>query len=649
MKTRRILCYIMILLFSFTAFAQNSAQNKEPSGIELCNAVHSFLKKNGFSPESQSLVISGENTFPYNIIVRFTAEQNTSPENLLLVFFQEDVPENQKLIKEALSSLRQAQYPFSITVLFAYGEKQPLEKADMIYGTKVFLDSINTNLSYTAAIFDLAGEKNSIQTTAKKLSSPPQLIRNSLNLFKSCGVNSQYPKIILSQLSSYSFISNRILDGFFEYDIPAIELCMGQIAKEEKNETIEKIITGFVELFSKSTETSWEHHFLIIKLFGSYHLISERNILHIVIPTIFIWLIFIFMLVFVNRRLKKHTWYTIGHVWWSVPLTFVLIILGFFIAGITWRNLFPNASFAGRIYGQLIFQICVSLFLCFSLYLIILTLNFSFDERAVDYLLVISCIINQSIFILADISLSPIFIAICLLSLLALTVKNNYLHIALFILMLLPLIPYGHRMISSANLKELSNFLATSKGILIFIPLVLYPVYIVLFRIITSVRSRKKQIRFIILSSAAAYLIITLSLTVLGIARTISLNKEQVEGPAISISPLGNELIDLSVSDKNIFDDIIRTVDVSLKKECLLCDILITTDSTAPVLYSDNDYTNPAVNTARFRIPNNPPDEMTFRYGAAKAPCRITVSAVIEAADGDYQFISRSLEIGETQ
>ena len=83
MKLRRILCYILIFLFSTLVYAQN----KEPAGIELCSEVHSFLKKNGFSPWTQNLVTSGENTFPYNIIVTFSSEQNTSPENLLLVFF----------------------------------------------------------------------------------------------------------------------------------------------------------------------------------------------------------------------------------------------------------------------------------------------------------------------------------------------------------------------------------------------------------------------------------------------------------------------------------------------------------------------------------------------------------------------------------
>ena len=151
MKTRRFICYILIFLFCSLAYAQN----KEPSGIELCRQVHSFLKENRFSPTTQSLVISGENTFSYNIIVTFTPEQNSSPENLLLVFFQEDVLKNKSIIKETLKRIKEANYPFTVTALFAYGEKQKIQKTDMIYGTNVFLESLSTNLSYTAVIFDI--------------------------------------------------------------------------------------------------------------------------------------------------------------------------------------------------------------------------------------------------------------------------------------------------------------------------------------------------------------------------------------------------------------------------------------------------------------------------------------------------------------
>lgn len=655
MKIRQILCSILILLTS--SFV--SAREKAPVGIELSSQVHTFLKKNGFSPSTQSLVVSGENTFPYNIIVTFTPEQNTSPENLILVFFQEDVPDNQKIIKETLSTIRDAQYPFTITALFAYGEKQVLEKADMIYGTEVFIESLNTNLSYTAIIFDLEAEDNLIDSTSSKLSSPPYLIKNALNLYNENDIAENLPPIIISQLSSYSFISSRILSGFFNYEIPAIKLSFSDLISEntdaidEKTEKAIKIITGFVDLFSKTADTSWEHHFMIIKLFGNYHIISEKLILHIVVPTIFLWLLFIFSLVFVNRRLQKHTWSTIGKIWWSVPLTYILLTVGFFTGGILFRNISANASYAAKIYGQLIFQISISLLLNLSAYLIILTLNNGFNERAVDYLLVISCFINQSIYILADISLSPISIIICLLSILALTVKNNYLHIAIFLLMIVPLIPYANRMISASNLRELSISLSRSKAINVVIPLVLTPVFIVLFRIITSVKNnssnkkRRKNLRYVIISTTAAFIFITASLTIFGLIRTRSLNKQETKAHEILINPDGNELINLSVKDSNVFDDIIRTIDVSLKKDCLICDILITTEEGNPILYSDNDYLNPSANQARFSIPNNPPKEMSFSYGAAKKACRITVSAVYQDEEtGRFQFISRSLDTG---
>ena len=640
MKIRQILCSILIFLTCSHAFAKDSG----PAGIELCSEVHSFLKKNDFSPSAQSLVVSGENAFPYNIIVTFSPEQNTSPENLILVFFQEDIPANQAIIKKALNKIRDSEYPFTVTALFAYGEKQLLEKADMIYGTEAFLEGLNTNLSYTAVIFDLESKENEIETTSERLSSPPRLIKNSMNLYKENGLTGNLPPFVLSQLSSYSFISSPILSRFFNYEIPAIKLSLGNMEPEEKEKVTENIITGSAELFSKSADTSWEGHFMIIDLFGSYHIISERLIIHIIIPTIFLWLLFIFSLVFVNRRLKRHTWSAIGKIWWSVPLTYFLLLAGFFLGGILFRNISGSFSYAAKIYGQLIFQISISLLLTLSAYIIILTLNTGFSERSVDYLLVVSCFINQSIFILADISLSPIFISICLLSLLALTVKNNYLHIAIFLLMIVPLIPYVNRMINAADLKALSDYLAKSKGSVFVIPLVLYPILIVLLRIITSVRNNRKKIKFTIISTIAAFITITLALTTFGIIRTRSLNKKQIQPYQIAINNSENELIELSVNDRNVFDDIIRTVNVSLKKDCLICDILIITGTVNPILYSDNDYTNPSANHARFCIPNNPPKEMTFSYGAAKVPCKITVSAVYEDEAGNFQFISRSIE-----
>ena len=114
----------------------------------------------------------------------------------------------------------------------------------------------------------------------------------------------------------------------------------------------------------------------------------------------------------------------------------------------------------------------------------------------------------------------------------------------------------------------------------------------------------------------------------------------------ITYNPKGEELIELSYSQKHIFGDVIRTINVALPQNCLLCDLTITTERVFPILYSDNDYTTISNNAVRFSIPDNPPQKMTFSYGAAMTPCKITVSAVTEGStEGEYQFISKSIEV----
>ena len=133
----------------------------------------------------------------------------------------------------------------------------------------------------------------------------------------------------------------------------------------------------------------------------------------------------------------------------------------------------------------------------------------------------------------------------------------------------------------------------------------------------------------------------------LGIVRTKQLKKLEIPEKQITYTPYGDELINLSYTQKNIFGDVIRTIDIEVPDNCLLCDLLITTDRVFPVLYSDNDFTSVSNNAVRFRIPDNPPQKMTFSYGAAMTPCKISVTAIIGDAEEKYLLITKSIEAGE--
>ncbi len=651
MKLRTVLLCSIIFLFS--ALCPAFSQEKKVYGTELCNTVYDFLKKNGYSPLTQSLVTTGENAFPYNISVKFTTN-NENAENLVFVFAQDDVIENQDTIKFILSKLKTSNYSFNSTVLFAYGEKQKIEKQDMIFGTQVFVESLNSNLEYTAFIFDLAAFRNTVETISSGISSPSWLIKDTFNSCNELSVDFELPKFFLSQILTYKFIHNRQLSIFFENDIPAIILNFdSESSQKNKGENVKAAAINLLENFNSNSLRNWERHFSIIKLFGRYRVFSERDMLRIILPSILAWLIFIALLFFVNTRLKKRAWSTIGKIWYSVPLLYGILFLCFMISRQIFLNIFPEISNAEGVFAILITQILFSLFASLCFFILILALNFRFDENSVDYLLVICCFINQSVFILVDISLSPIFLTICLFSLIALTVKNNFLHVLIFILMILPLVPYAHSVVSFSNTRDLAQFIKTNKLINFIIPLALYPNFLILFRTLTSMRSQKPKGKLSIFSKiligSAAYFIFTGAILIAqGLFRTKQLNARLVPSPGIVLSPEGNNFIDISYNDNKIFDDIIRTLNIQLEKDCILCDVQIVSRAQNPILYTDNEYTTITSKSIRFKIPDYPPHNMTFSYGASSQPCKITVSAVYEDDEkGSFKFISKSLSIGE--
>ena len=646
----RIICILFLLLISLEpVFARNTLY-----GIELCDSVFNFLKKNGFSPVTQSLVASGENAFPYNINVNLPPANGNQAENLVFVIHQEDVSDNQTAIKEILSVLynTRSERDFNIIVLFAYGEKQKIEKQDMIFGTQVFLESINSNQNYTVIIFDLDNDKNTIETISAQTSSPSWLIQLSWNSCVKAGINPEIPRFFVSQISSYNFISNRQLTGFFENDIPAILIKLSPSKDlDSYSQIIKKIMLGCEKDFEALENRNWERHFFMVKLFGKLYILAERAILKIILPVIMLWLFYIFILIFVNFRLKHRAWSTIRKIWYTVPIIYANLVLSFFAGRFLFMNIGESLSDTAKIYGIISVQIITSLFLLSCFFVLLLSLNYTFDEKPVDYLLVICCFINQSVFVLIDISLSPIFVTICLLSFIALTVKNNALHVIIFILMILPLIPYGNAILTVANPRQLALFIEANTSLIFLIPLVIYPIYLIIFRTLTSIRSHHKRKIFpVVIGSLSYFVFVSAALIILCVTRTKQINQTLKASPVIALSPQDSDLIDITYSDTMIFDDLIRTLNIELETDCILCDVQITSQSQTPILYTDNDYKITSANSVRFSIPDYPPEKMTFSYGTTSQPCKIIVSAVIENEnDGTYKFISKNFKIGDME
>ena len=614
----------------------------ELTGIELSNSVYIYLDEHNLNPIQQELFSSGENDFPYNIVIKKNNHEYCK-KNLVFTFFQEDVLENKDLIKEFLDFIIANSFDFNITVLFSYGERQFVKKEGMVYGIDSFLDNINTNDDYTNIIIDLAAQKTSIDTSSEGIVAPSWLIQNEYNAYLNNNLKKVIPVFYLSQMYTFDFYYSRMLSSCFSYNVPAIKLNF--LDNENNKSIILPILIESILSYDHEIEREWDRHFFMLKAFDNYKKLSEERTVQIIIIIIFSWLLFLFLFFFINSRLKKQAWGSIKHIWYSVPITFILVILGFLIGKYFFISFFETTSSLKNTLHLASLQIILSLTLVSIYYAITLLYNFSFYEKSIDYLIVISCFINQSIFILIDISLFPIFMAICLLALLAILIKRNSIHILIFFLMVTPFLPYLISIIKTVNFDSLYLFLTSQDYVIFFVSIILYPSYLIYFRILTSIRRKTKfNIQITI-----GIILILLSTLIIFIFHIVSNNLElkNTENSKNYILATTEDLIKINFDDNKVFDDIIRTLDVEFLEKPEQCSITLTSISSSPILYTENSFEYVTSTTSMFKIPSNPPQRMVFKYGSTKEPTIITVSAIFKNSENnDYKTTKKVVTIG---
>lgn len=637
---KKALFFAVFTILSHTLFAQTS----------LCNSVYNFLNLNGCKPVTQSLISTGTNSFPYNISAEFSGKNISAddnfytPSNLYLIFNQEDIPQNQEILKPLFEYLKQSNFPFNIELVFLYGERQIIEKDGIIYGSQTFLSSLNTNEDSTVIIVNLDKENSSIISTSSGKTAPSWLIKNEHDLFKKEKLSHGLPVYYISQLYSYTFNKVRVLDSFFSYDIPAIILNFSHDI--ENQSTISNILINSIELFSQTESKNWEQHFLMISLFGHYITVSEINTVKIIVLIIFTFLIFLVLLGFINKTFKQEAWAKIKKIWYVVPITLVLVFAACFTGKglcILFARYFTPA-------GKLFFFIG-SLFLFSFFYTTIyfwiqIVMDKKLEAQSLDFILILTFFINQFVFSFYDVSLFPIFMIICLLSIVAFWVKNNGIHIVIFILMFLPIGFYVHSLVNTYNSNSLFNYFISTNHTYIFISLLLYPCFLMYLRILEGLKEffHNKKSFFISGTITLGSAIIIMSIICTIRTKTLDAKFENAKNSVEFITD-ESEPISISYSDKYVFDDLIRTVNISLSKPCYQFDVRVISNET-PILYSSDDYEQVNSNTAYFLIPNNPPQKMSFSYGTNSGSTQINITAIFETNEKEqFSLATKSITI----
>lgn len=99
-------------------------------------------------------------------------------------------------------------------------------------------------------------------------------------------------------------------------------------------------------------------------------------------------------------------------------------------------------------------------------------------------------------------------------------------------------------------------------------------------------------------------------------------------------------------SENRIFDDTIRTLNITTTEPAAFIQVLVAADQKNPVQYSASDYILIDNYTSEFIIPVYPPENLSFSYGTESIENQITVKAWYKESEQTYHVETILLTAG---
>lgn len=636
MKKLISLLFFTIIIFSFLS-AQNEknatiAQNIRPQGTKLCDELFKDLKKAGFSPKTQNLTENGQNDFPYNITIKNKAYENSiNADNLFFVIKTEEAYDNLELVHSFAAYLKKTKFPFNTTILISYGEDSFMPPKFNIYGTDSFIKTLNTDTYNIALVLNLSAGQNNFETGAMGKSVPAWLIKYVYGIFKKTGLTKELPHFYLSQLSKIHDRNDRILSTFLQNDIPAITVSLsGEITEKQA------FLEYFTQDFADSCQYEWDSHTIMFSIFGKSFWMNEFSIVITLIFVIFSSLAFLFILSLINSSIRSQAWKELKKIWYAFPAIFIVSSGLFFLIKIIFYILQTKHNFSFEPYTLIYAQIAITSPFIIALCLLEIKLHDKYSARALDFMTLFVVFLNQFLFCLVDISFFPLFMIICIITVLSIIFRNNIVHIILLLIMTLPLLPYTYILLHSSQNGMLASSIINSNILPFLEAFYVMPFYLQGCRIIKASKLNK------LLSAGITYtaLLLILFLVSISIFNIKTENKQKVP----VFNSINDNLIKLKYSDKSFFGETIRTVNIDLVEQAEYCTVEVSGWGNQAVLYSENGYEIEDADTIFFRIPKNPPVKMNFSYGTIKDISTISVTAFYKTENPDI-FTERNFTI----
>lgn len=637
MRKRIFILSCIIFTFSCVLFAQDYY----PKGNKLCDSIFYYLERNNLTPEKQEIISSPDNNFPYNIVIKFNSNKLPCDDNLVICLKMEDAYENMDLITQIAGQLYGRD--FNTYIILIYGSSSTIPRRRIPNGTNVAVKNLHSSDNNIVLNVNLTSSRNTITASTMGKSSPSWMVKNTFQAYVNQHLTEDLPFYYLSQMSTYMFNFDSIIIPFSTRDIPTItaNFKTNTFSKDQ----VFNVILEFINSYENSRNKEFDNHSIMFRIGNHDIWFTEYTIVKIILLISFLSLIFIFILSFVNSNLRNKAWLEIKNNWYSIPCTFALTIIGFYISkGIYYLANKSSPSETATAFGLILLELIIASALVSTFYFFEMAFHrTSYGERSVDFLVLITTFINQFLFSLADISLYPLFMLSCIFAIISLILKRNWGHILMFILMILVYIPYVQRFFDLASSDTLRRYLQRSNSAIFSISAILLPIYLMWFRILTALRTKITKRRYYFIICLLTFVFIFSILTVINF--TAFKNTKSESRIYTSEQNINYNDIELSYTDKNVFGDTIRTIHYKTTQPANYVKISVSSKDQNPILYSEYDYTTENPTTSSFDIPYDPPSEMSFTYGTTDIPTTIFVEALYLSNAEKKEYISRKKTI----
>ena len=395
------------------------------------------LERDGFSPKTQSLVSSGGEFFPENILLDFLGEDGKI--SLIIDIEKESAldfyDDGTKILLDSLSA---ANLKTGVTVLFAANDKKPPVKEMspnlLQCGTSAFLSRLDTSDGVSVLLVDF-GDENALVAGSDEKIAPFSLVKDISDSFYKNGLHLKMPHLFFPIYRLGLAKKNERLSLFLQNEIPAVSLIICANTPE---------IAAIIDFVSaeKRSDVQWNSHYISLQVKEYRFWITEKIFANVLI---FIVAVALFLLcevsfLFGTDSYKRRTAFfkTFAFIPVTIAVTFGAIEISQFIVGkiIAYKDLSIP-----RIIGikMLLTFVITSLFYIIQSRIFII----SFSEKSFPYLIDTVEILNICIFSSIDVSFVLLFGLEYFLTYISRTLRSMVPLIVSIALMILPFIPYS--------------------------------------------------------------------------------------------------------------------------------------------------------------------------------------------------------------